>query len=114
MSELPIAPATTGYAGAEEHSPSARLHGGWLVGARASWMLIASICLILVIYGTPVEFAGYSSPCAATCDRPQLTMDAVRELADMGMSTTIYAAYNMGLELLFVLVWAAVAGVIFW
>jgi signal transduction histidine kinase len=114
MSELPIAPATTSYVGAEEHKPATRLHGGWLVGARASWILIAATCLVLVIYGTPVEFVGYGTPCANTCDGPQLTLDGARELASIGMSTSMYAAYNMAFELFFVLAWWAVAGVIFW
>ncbi|HEU5099565.1 MAG TPA: histidine kinase [Roseiflexaceae bacterium] len=100
---------------AEQHSATpARLRGRWLAAARASWIATAAICLMLVIFGTPIEFAGYQTPCAASCDRPQLTLAGAHELAALGISTTMYAAYNMTFELLFVAVWAAVAYAIFW
>jgi signal transduction histidine kinase len=100
---------------AEQHSVTpARLRGRWLTAARTSWIITAAVCLILVIFGTPIEFAGYGTPCSITCESPQLTLEGARELAALGITTTMYAAYNMAFELLFVAIWAAVAYAIFW
>jgi signal transduction histidine kinase len=100
---------------AEQHSVTpARLRGRWLAAARAGWIITAAVCLLLVFFGTPIEFASYGTPCSATCDSPQLTLDGARDLAALGISTSMYAAYNMAFELLFVAIWAAVAYAIFW
>jgi signal transduction histidine kinase len=93
----------------------ARLRGRWLAAARAIWLLIAAVSLILVIFGVPKEFALYRTTCdTSMCDGSQLTAAGARDLAAIGISTTLYASYNLAFEIFFFVVWFTVAVAIFW
>ncbi|HLX58505.1 MAG TPA: hypothetical protein VKR83_15925 [Ktedonobacteraceae bacterium] len=91
-----------------------RLRGRWLVVARAGWITVAVLTVILVVAGTPLEFQFYQATCAV-CNGPdsQYTPLQARELKALGLSPGFYAGYLLVFELLFVVVWLAVALVIF-
>jgi len=86
---------------------------GWLWVARILVLAISVLALIVYIVGTPVYFAQLVS--AHHCsiqDCPSLTI--VRPLHTMGIPITTYAVYMTALNVLFALVYFAVAAFIFW
>src|SRR5262249_41504438 len=94
------------------------LLGGWLILARSVWVLMAVLIMLLMAVGIPFEYAYYKSICmSAACATDldaQLTLEGVRALQALGLSTRFYAAYNVTLEVVAALVYAAVATLIFW
>ncbi|HNP74416.1 MAG TPA: hypothetical protein PKK15_25065, partial [Kouleothrix sp.] len=92
---------------------SPRQWSGWpLALARGVWVACAAIALLTVLFNLSSEFEQYLHTCAS-CDGPQLTPAAVRELEGSGLSLRFYAFYNITLELLFVITWCGVATIIF-
>jgi hypothetical protein len=92
----------------------ARLPASWLWLARAGWIAIAVLVVILVVAGTPLEFQLNQTVCAGCNGGPQYTPQQARELAGLGLSLSFYAGYLLTFELLFVIVWFLVAIAIFW
>jgi hypothetical protein len=90
-----------------------RLPAHWLWLARIGWITLAVLSVISVVIGFPLEFQYYQTVCN-TCGSPQYTPQQARELRAMGLSLGFYAGYVLAFELLFVVVWFAVAAVIFW
>src|SRR5215469_11018647 len=91
-----------------------RLPVCWLWLARAGWIVVAVLVVILVVAGTPLEFQLNRTVCAGCNGGPQYTPQQARELANLGLSLSFYAGYLLTFELLFVIVWFLVAIVIFW
>jgi len=85
---------------------------------RIAWVILAIIILGLDAAGIPYAYEDYASLCtqgARVCaeDGP-LTPEGVRELGELGISRSFYAAYQgVGVETTFTLVCFAVAAVIF-
>jgi len=113
--KLQHAPATTAENIAQGNTTGTRLRGGWLVFARIGWIAVAILAAILVVAGTPLEFQDYQSTCAP-CNGPNaiFSPQQARALKALGLSLRFYAGYLLAFELLFVVVWFAVAVVIFW
>ena len=91
-----------------------RLPARWLWLARIGWMTLAVLSVIFVVAGFPPEFQYYSTTCDVCGPGSQFTSQQARELRALGLSLGFYAAYLLAFELLFVIVWLAVAVVIFW
>jgi hypothetical protein len=91
-----------------------RLPARWLWLARIGWITLAVLTVILVIVGTPLEFQYYQATCAVCSSSSQFTPQQARELRALGLSLSFYAGYLLAFELLFVVLWFAVAAVIFW
>ncbi len=95
--------------------------GGWPVMGYPRWLVIAWILLfamsmltlVLYIVGTPVYFAHISTLCA-NCVDERLTLSRLQSLHALGFSIMAYAAYWTAINLLFALVYCAVAAFIFW
>jgi hypothetical protein len=87
---------------------------------RAAWAALAAIVLGLNAVGLPYSYAKYESVCTtAACAHSEgttrLTPEGVRALRDFGLSPEFYGAYvGVVAPVVAVLVFAAVAGVIFW
>src|SRR5947209_5822331 len=98
----------------ERHSgANTRISGRWLLVARVALLAISILNLILFIVGTPVYFAYLHTLCTGCLD-DRLTPDKLQELQTLGISITSYAVYWVAVNLLFALVYFAVAALIFW
>jgi hypothetical protein len=96
---------------------STEIRGRSLLLARAAWVVLAAVVLGLDVAGIPYSFAFYQETCmGAGCeDSGRLTPEAVRALQEFGLSPEFYAAYvGVGLSTLVMLVFFALATVIFW
>jgi len=102
-------------------SPSATLHGRWLLLARLAWVAVAITALAIVFFSVPSSFEHYRGVCTAaaeTCSEravelPQPTPEGVRALQDVGLSMRSYAILNVIIDKVFELVWFAVGAIIF-
>lgn len=107
--------AAVGSVPSSTDSSSAMLRGRWLVLARAGWLGIAILTLALFVASIPAEFAELQIECpTAACPNGQLSLDGMRALADLGLSLDFFAAYGVALDVVFAVVYVAVAALIFW
>ncbi len=98
-------------------SPSTTLRGRRLAVARVVWPVVACITLGLDAASVPYYYARDRSVCAsAACmdDAGRITPERLRQLHELGLSTGFYAGYDTAIEVVAVLVFVAVAAVIFW
>ena len=96
---------------------STEIRGRSLRLVRAAWVVLAAVVLGLDVVGIPYSFAFYQETCTgAGCeDSGRLTPEGVRALQEFGLSPEFYAAYvSVGLSTLVMLVFFALATVIFW
>jgi hypothetical protein len=91
-----------------------RLPVRWLWLARIGWITLAILSVIFVVAGFPPEFQYYQTTCDVCGSSSQFTSQQARGLRAIGLSLGFYAAYLLAFELLFVVVWLAVAVIIFW
>ncbi|MDQ2672872.1 MAG: hypothetical protein M3Y38_08660 [Actinomycetota bacterium] len=82
---------------------AATLHGRRLLLARATWVAVTVTTLGMFVAAVPVRYARLAHP----------TEGVRAALAEVGISPGGYALYTVGLDAIFVSVFAAVAGVIF-
>jgi hypothetical protein len=85
---------------------------------RIAWVILAVVVLGLDAAGIPYGYASYASLCtqgAKVCaEDGLLTSEGARELGELGISRSFYAAYQgVGVETVFTLICFAVAAVIF-
>jgi hypothetical protein len=80
------------------------LRGRWLFLARVGWVAVAITALGTFVASVPVRYTQLAHP----------STGVRAALAEMGLSARGYAFYNVGLDTVFVSVFAAVAIVIFW
>ena len=85
---------------------------------RVAWVVLAVTVLGLDAAGIPYAYSNYASVCtrgAEVCSEDSLlTPEGARELGELGISRSFYAAYQgVGIETVFTLVCFAVAAVIF-
>ena len=91
------------------------LRGGWLGFARAMWLLVAVLALGLFVASIPPHFAQLRTVCTGTtCGDAQPTPAGVQSLRGLGLSIGFYAVYFLTLEIVFALVFFAIAIAIFW
>jgi hypothetical protein len=103
---------------ADDRTPDeALLHGRWLLLARAAWLGLALLILILVIAGIPRHFARLQTVCYLSMDvcieNGLLTPEMGRGLQQLGLSPTFWAAYILALNSVSLFVWCAVGTIIF-
>jgi len=96
--------------------PSTRLQGGVLVLARGIW--IAGFVAVLIIFcvSIPAYVVYLHTMRTSGIDvyAGQLTPDGLRSLQALGLSLDGYAAFLVGVKVVFVCVWLAVGAFIFW
>jgi hypothetical protein len=94
------------------------LQGRLLVSARLAWITTALLVVMLSFVGFWATFHYLDTVCtvgAQACSQgAQLTPAAAQELQSRGISLTFYTWYILAFEIFFVLVWFAVALLIFW
>lgn len=92
---------------------------GWLfIGARLAWITTALLVVTLSFVGFWATFHFLDTVCTAgaqACSQgAQLTPATAQELQSRGISLPFYTWYILTFEILFLLVWFAVALLIFW
>ena len=115
---LPATPAAPAIRPAAPSAATTRLHGRWLLLARAGWLAVAALSLGLFAAAVPVQFAHLQVVCpTASCPvgdfAQQLPPAGVQALAELGLSLRLYAAYFVALDVVVGVGYSAVAAVIF-
>lgn len=111
---LPSAPARTRISTDLRQATGIHLDGPWLALARVVWIVVAVFVLMLMAVGAPAVFKYLQTVCTGADCSPQFSPQQVQELKGIGISLTFYAGYLLAFQLIFVIVWFVVAGVIFW
>ena len=100
-----------------EEAPVDSLRGRPLLLARATWVLVAAVVLGFNAAGIPYAYALYKETCAsvACAELGRLTPEGLQDLQEVGISPEFYAAYvGVGIQIAVMLVFFAVAALIFW
>jgi hypothetical protein len=73
------------------------------------------LALIILAISIPVRFEALHSVCQSLpCGEGELSLEDVRALRELGLSTVFYAAYSVAIESVVAVVFWAVGVVIFW
>src|SRR5437016_13607091 len=107
------APTPTSMNHERHGGTNTRIAGRWLFVTRLSFVVVSIFTLLLYVIGTPVYFAYLHTLCTDCLD-DRLTPDKLQALHTLGISISTYAVYMVALNLLFALVFFAVAALIFW
>ena len=91
-----------------------RLQGVWLVLARVAWVVIALLAIGLFVAALPSYFTYLHGINTTSVYGPQLAPSDLRELQTLGLSLDFYAWLNVGVYIIFLLVYALVGVVLFW
>ena len=94
--------------------PDTRLHGPWLVLARAACILVVVLSVTVSIADIPLKFKRFHMVCVGSSCGQQLTAGIVQELHHLHLSVDFFATYLVVLEFGFLFVWVAIALLIFW
>src|SRR5215211_1538718 len=90
--------------------PSTTLRGRWLLFACLSWVVVASIVIGLHVAGIPYAYARTIN----NLNFDRLTTEQVRLFKYLGLTPEFYAAYTVALPVGTMVVFIAIATVIFW
>jgi hypothetical protein len=90
--------------------PSTTLRGRWLLLARLGWVAVASIVIGLHVAGIPYAYARIIN----NLNFDRLPMGQVRLFKNLGLIPEFYAAYSVALPVGTMVVFTAIATVIFW
>jgi signal transduction histidine kinase len=92
------------------------LHGGWLMFARVGWIALTLLILLLSAISIPRAEALFQSICqqGAPCLSGQLSQADLRMLHQLGLSPGFLAVYQLGLDVGTLLIYSALAALIFW
>src|SRR3712207_2394078 len=79
-----------------------RLRGGWLVGARLAWVVLALLTLIYTAVSVPIQYAQLQTVCpTGPCETGLFSASDLPQLAAIGLSTNQFVAYVIGVKLAF-------------
>ncbi|MGZ6389522.1 MAG: hypothetical protein ACXWQZ_09700 [Ktedonobacterales bacterium] len=98
----------------------ARLHGASLFIARAAWFVVTIAVVGLDIIGVPAAYVQSKVPCATSPTASaafcisNLDAEQMRRLTDLGMSTNVYAAFNVAVMSVTTLIFVLIGVIIFW
>jgi hypothetical protein len=113
MTPQPTASNLAAWAGRAEQGGN-RLHGRWLVAARAAWLSLAGLTLLTLLVALPVfHRAMYSVRTPESALPGQLTGSDLLLLQDWGVPLDVYAAYQTGLIAVFALVFMLAGALLF-
>ena len=91
------------------------LEGRWLSIARATWLLITGVGIVLFAVGVPLRFQQLATTCTGSdCLQQQLAPEALPPMAEIGLTLTEYAVFQIMPTVIFAVVCAAVGALIFW
>jgi hypothetical protein len=97
--------------------PATNLHGRWLVLAQVVWVTVAVLTAGVFVTGIPGEFERQQVPCTGGLSCvwvPRLSAHKAQELGELGLSTDLFAAYFVAVEVAFMAVPFAIGAAIFW
>jgi hypothetical protein len=97
--------------------PATTLRGRWLIIARVAWVAVAVLTVGVFIVGIPGEFARLQAPCTGGLScvwLPHLSAHNAQQLGELGLSTDLFAAYFVAVEVAFMAVPFAIGAAIFW
>jgi hypothetical protein len=98
-------------------SPPTTLRGRWLIFARVAWVAVAVFTAGVFVVGIPSEFARLQTPCTGGLSCvwvPRLTAHNAQQLGELGLSTDLFAAYFVAVEVACMAVPFAIGVAIFW
>jgi len=91
------------------------LHGRWLLLARVAWLAVSLVTLALFAASVPLTYGElHNMAFGPGASIWSLNPEETHALGQLGLSTGIYAAFFVTLEVLFVLGFVGIAGLIFW
>jgi hypothetical protein len=107
--------ATTRRSNADLETETSK-HGRWILLARATWVVITLLTIVLNIVAIPYYDAVLQTVCAApgNCFSDQLTASEVQGLHSLGLSLSAYATVNVAVQILSALIWVALGALLFW
>jgi hypothetical protein len=91
-----------------------RLRGRWLFAARAVWLAVTAVSVVLFALSLAPGYRLLRTVCEQRpCGPEQLSPAGARTVEQLGLSLDLYAAYNVGLVLVFALAFCGLAVIIF-
>ena len=91
------------------------LEGHWLTLARATWLLITAVGVVMYAMGVQLLFQQLATTCSGSdCLRQQLSPAALPGMAEIGLTLTEYAALQLLPTVIFAVVCVAIGVLIFW
>ncbi|HYX48866.1 MAG TPA: hypothetical protein VE843_03950, partial [Ktedonobacteraceae bacterium] len=91
------------------------LHGHWLILARIAWIACVVLTLVIFFACLPVYIAQLETICSGVgCAYRQLSIEQATALQAGGFSLASYAAYNVVLNIISMVVFFTVSVIIFW
>jgi signal transduction histidine kinase len=93
------------------------LRGRWLIVAQLAWVAVAVLTAGVFVVGIPGEFARLQAPCTGGLSClwfPHLSANNAQRLGEIGLSTDLFAAYFVAVEVAFMVVPFAIGAAIFW
>ena len=107
--------ATTSVHTAASSATAPQLSGRWLVLARAVWVTVATLIVVMVLANLPVYFAQMRTVCLhQPCMHWQLTPATAHVLQQLHLSSVGYAVISLVFSLACIFVWITVSLVIVW
>ena len=89
--------------------------GHWLTIARATWLLITGVGVVMYAVGAQLLFQRLATTCTGSdCLRQQLVPEALPAMQEMGLTLTEYAVIQLMPTAIFAVVCVAVGALIFW
>jgi hypothetical protein len=115
MDQPSVSPATD-MSAQEPPDSASRLHGRWLLIARAGWIVLIVLILMLNVVMIPRYYAVLQAHCqpGPQCFALQLNAYDRQFLHQFGLSLGFIAAYQVILDAISVLVFCALGALIFW
>ena len=91
------------------------LEGRWLTIARAMWLLITGVGIVMFAVGVRLRFQQLTTTCTGSdCLPQQLAPEALPPMAEIGLTLTQYAVFQIMTPVIFAVVCVAVGALIFW
>lgn len=97
-----------------ENDTHTGLHGHALLFSRALWLVSVTLVLGLYALSIPLQAQALQTACTDSCQYGQISAAKMQELQQLSLSLDFYIDYNVALNTAFLLVFAAVGGIIFW
>ena len=96
------------------HHADTQVRGIWLVLMRTGWILVVVLSLTVSFADIPLEFRRLHHVCLGSSCGQQLSTGILQDLHQLNLSVNFFAASLVVLEFGSLLVWIAVAFLIFW
>jgi len=90
-------------------------HDRWLPLARALWFVVLALVVGLTLFNIPFQWAHSQIVCSgAACPSDQIAPGDAAQLQRAGLSVAFFAGWLIAQNVIFVLVFSIIGGLIFW